>query len=457
MVSNEINPSHCSTRRPLLSRRTFTAGALAAGVGMAVAPAVNAAAAPGVVGSAARRGGFRNALSVSPFTEAVIAQAALSDGRLVARTVPEVHRLFMRHGGRELYARIATKRVAPQGAAEHGWDRGLERARLARALGVPFNPEIGLFANYGDTISYQDPPDFRDYPQIAAHVNGPWTGLTLNQMVQVIRLYTATIAKQIRSTGAQVEYWDLGNEVENGIAGVTPQPIVPSPDPAVAYAPPDAVDPAIGQMTIFQLQYQMPEAERIAWSRQHLWPYMAALFAAARDGIRSVDRRAKFSTHISLSNMTTPAVPLAFWTTMRDNGYLPDELGVSFYPTVGSIIPGAPPVPDDRFAVFKDIHLRLRAEFGRKVFIAEYAYPSANGSLFDTPTAGYAINPADQVRFTRDLVEWGRRTDVLAGIRWWAPDFVMGSEPVGWNPLALFDPVVDGTSTAKPAIDAIRP
>jgi hypothetical protein len=121
-------------------------------------------------------------------------------------------------------------------------DRGLERARLAAKLELPFNPELGLFDSYGD-IRCQPPPDFTDY-EIA--LPGPWASLTIVQMTTVLRAYGAAVAKQIIATGATVGAWDLGNEVEYGVAGVAVRPMPGGCDASAGatgeYQAPDAVN-----------------------------------------------------------------------------------------------------------------------------------------------------------------------------------------------------------------------
>lgn len=186
-----------------------------------------------------------------------------------------MQRLFNGRGATEVFVRVATLKHAKSGDAEFGFAHAIQRARLARDLGMPLNPELGLWAVYGD-IRSQPAPDFSDYPSI--QLPGPWTSLTLAQMQRALRRYGALVARQLLSTGVRVNYWDLGNEVDYGVAGVA----VRSFDPT-GYSPPGAVDPAIGQMTVLQLLL-MPEADRIAWLQQHLWPY--AVLRPSRPGLQ---------------------------------------------------------------------------------------------------------------------------------------------------------------------------
>jgi hypothetical protein len=159
---------------------------------------------------------------VSPFTEIVLnSGTSFSDGSITATTVEGLQRLFVRHGANEVYARIATTQKYRTGFGDHSMDRGLERARMAAALHLPFNPELGLFNIYGD-IRCQPAPDFAGYPSIK--LPAPWASLTLDRMIEALRAYGAAASRQILATGVQVRIWDLGNEIEFGVAGVAVKP-----------------------------------------------------------------------------------------------------------------------------------------------------------------------------------------------------------------------------------------
>ena len=117
---------------------------------------------------------FRVSVSVSPFTEIVLRTGArFTDGTVTATTAADLQRLFVRHGANEIYARMSTRQHMLSGGGNHGMDLGLARARMAAELRLPFNPELGLFATYGD-IRCQPSPDFSDY---AMGLPGPNTSL----------------------------------------------------------------------------------------------------------------------------------------------------------------------------------------------------------------------------------------------------------------------------------------
>lgn len=385
---------------------------------------------------------FRVSLSVSPFTEYMFDRGyTFTDGKLSATNAEELQRMFIAHGATEIYTRVNTRRERIRGNGDHSIERALDRARLAKKLDIPLNPELGLFGNYGD-IRFQPPPDFTDYPEIAP--NREWTDLTLDEMCDTLRAYGASIAKEILATGVTVNYWDVGNEIEFGVAGVAIRPAKALAE-RTGYKPPDKVDPEIGKMS-FETLGKLKEPEQIAWFETHLWPHMAKLFAATVDGIRSVDPKARFSTHLSGVAAPRKKFSLAFWRSMKKHGYLPDELGVSFYPTNS----GNPP---NRLEQFKETTAALTKEFNRKLFVAEYSYPAATMHgiyAWNNIVDGYPQTVEGQSNFLRDLARWGAETGHLSGVRPWAPDFA-GM----WTPMSLFD--AEGKLlTARPGLSAMQ-
>ena len=251
---------------------------------------------------------FRVAISVSPFTELLFSTGIVySDGKATAKTVEELQKMFVAHGANEVYARIATSRAKTPGFGDHSLDRGLMRARLAKSLGLPFNPELGLFKVYGD-VRCQPAPDFSEYPELK--IPAAWTALAIDQMLPILRSYGAIVAKMILETGVRVGTWDLGNEVDFGVAGVSPQPMPGGCDDLGSgskwYQPPDRVDREIGENV-----GSGPPSETTGSgaggmaANSRVKPYEAQIFAAVAEGVRSVDPAARFSTHVERSARTS--------------------------------------------------------------------------------------------------------------------------------------------------------
>jgi arabinogalactan endo-1,4-beta-galactosidase len=391
---------------------------------------------------------FRISLSVSPFSELVLSQGVVyTDGKTSARTTEDVQRVFMNYGANEVYARIATTRKYSVGFGDHSLERGIGRARMAKSLNLPFNPELGLFNIYGDVMC-QPPPDFRDYPEI--ELPGPWVSLTIEQMLPALKTYGAIAAKAILDTGVKIRIWDLGNEVDFGMAGVSIQPFPNACNDTAGgpgwYKAPDAVDPEIGKFTVIDL-LRRSESDRIDWLRKHVWLNTSKMFAAVAAGVRSVDRGARFSTHLSGVLAVRKNDAMAFYAAMQEGGFLPDELGFSFYPSSTDI-------PPDRLRAFQSTVTAVHEKFRRPVFVAEFGYPS--GPLKEGPFATwnhaidkYPITLQGQANLLRDFASWGMGAG-LSGIRLWAPDLPMPA----WESFSLFS--LNGkTAKAKPALGAI--
>ena len=194
---------------------------------------------------------------------------------------------------------------------------------------------------------------------------------------------------------------------------------------------------------------KLSEAERIAWGQAHLWPHVGKVLAALSEGIREVDRNARFATHASGLAAQVPETFLAFYHTLDSHGFRANELGVSFYPTSNDWAP-------KRFELFKRLAILARRRLGRHVYIAEYGYAAGPmefaGMNWANPVEGYPTTPQGQADFLRDLTEWGVRSDTLSGIRPWAPDYV-GS---GWQNMALFGAPEHGIVRPRPSLRSIQ-
>jgi arabinogalactan endo-1,4-beta-galactosidase len=391
---------------------------------------------------------FRVALSVSPFTELLTRYGvAFSDQRSRATTPEALQRLFVAHGANEVFVRIGTTTTYRTGLGDHSLVHGLERARLAKDLGLPLNPELGLFNIYGDGRC-QPSPDLSSDPELNRR---PWTSLSLDEMTLALNRYGARTAREILDTGVTVRIWDIGNEVDFGVAGVAPRPMGGACDDTAGgpgwYRAPDGVDRSIGTMSLSTL-LQLPQATRIAWLQLHVWPYEARMLAAVASGIRSIDPHARFSTHVSGVTAVQAAQAVAFYRAMRSGGFFPDELGFSFYPSGSDS-------PPDRLAAFKETVAAVHRAFRRPVFIAEFAYPAQ--PITQGPFTGwnhvltnYPFTEQGQANLLRDLTAWGRTAGV-SGIRPWAPETIVPA----WEPFALFSR--SGTlASARPALDAIE-
>jgi arabinogalactan endo-1,4-beta-galactosidase len=425
-------------------RGVLTTSAAAAGVSFLAA---------GQPTEAAPRRTFRNSLCASQFAEGVFAKGiTFRAGATTARTVEELQRLMIAYGSTEVFARLGSRLTDPnRSEANQGMTAALERARLAKRLGIPLNPELLLCAYYGDE-SGQPEPDFSDYPQI--HLKRPWRELTIEEICDAVRIYGELAARQILDTGVTVSVWDIGNEVDLGIAGVALRPFSPAiARPGWSYQPPDGVDPEIGKMTVANF-FKMSTADQIAWGKQHLWGHVGSVLAAMAEGIRKADPKARFATHVGGLAVQTPEVFVAMYEAIEANGFRTEALGASFYASAYQYFPINPGV--DRLVLYKQTAELTKKRLGKPIYIAEFGYAAGpmnyGAQSWANPVEGYPVTVEGQAAFYRDVVTWGVRNGTMAGVRPWAPDFVGG----GWQGMALFDAPVGGVSVARPALGAIQ-
>lgn len=383
---------------------------------------------------------FRVALSVSPFTGKLFSAGAVyTDGKLTAHDAASLQAMYVAHGANEVFARISCEMNPTGSADDHSLATALARAKLAHDMSLPFNPELGLWQHYGD-ISCQPPPDYSDYPGIT--LPGAWGTLTIDQMLPAFHDYGALVATKITQTGVDVNVWDIGNEVDFGVAGVAPQGI--NGDCSTPYVAPDGVDPAIGQQTVLAL-LTMSGSNRISWLQAHIWPNEAKILGAVAAGIRSVVPDARFATHMSQSR--SPTFARAFYQAMFDGGFSPDVLGFSFYPSANA--------DSNKVQNFRATVDAVHQQFKRPVFIAEFAYPAGPNSTgpyatWNNAVPNYPISEDGQAAFLRDMAGWAYASG-LAGIRPWAPEVFTP----GWEGFALFQAAAGGPAVARKALDSI--
>lgn len=396
---------------------------------------------------------FRAALCLDSWAEVMFgAGFTFSDGGAVARSPRDLQELYCHRGGTEMFAFVSTERSKSKEGEDRSLGAALRRARLAAEIGLPFNPQFGLFATYGD-VRFQPPPCFEEYPELGERARD-WDALDLGGKEEVLRLYGRLVAEEVLATGARVDVWDVGNEVDFGVAGVALRPFGPGTVAAgddfpgaggtEQYRPPDEVSPAIGAMTVAELM-SMPEDEAAGWLAENLWPSEGRLLAAFASGVRQVQPGARFSTH--LSNSWRPQLALAFWRGVEAGGYVPDEVGCSFYPGGHG---------GDSLSRFQQTVGLLWDELGKETFVAEYASAAAPipeglpWAMLGHEVDGYERTEAGQHDLLAEVISWGRGNHV-SGLRYWAPGLAL---PV-WQELCLFRSGSSGRDlVARPAIGA---
>ncbi|NIS80581.1 MAG: hypothetical protein GTO14_10340 [Anaerolineales bacterium] len=234
-----------------------------------------------------------------------------------------------------------------------------------------------------------------------------WAGLTVEERAEAIRDYARGVTQHFIDIGVDLDFYEIGNEIDYGIAGV----FADTNDPR---------DPASLMLST--------------------WPDEAQLIQAAVQGIKGADSDARIMLHIA--NSWSPNFSLAFFKAMTKLGVDYDLVGLSYYPSAF----GPPHV--NQFCKTLD---RLSTEIGKTIVIAEVAYPAEvpSGGMFADwrhMIPGYPLTNEGQAWWVRDLLKgmWARG-DIL-GVYFFGPGFWFSGEL--WGPFALFD----GQGRARPAI-----
>jgi len=366
---------------------------------------------------------FRLSLSISPYRMRFAEEGVtFTDGEGTARSPMELQQLFNRHGATEMWVRINTRKSGNQ----HAFENSLEPLRIAAELNMSVNPELMCVGSYMD-MSKQDTVDFSEYPEII--LPRPWEECSLEEMCSALEQYGAISARDILATGCRVNIWDIGNETNFGFGGVSVG-CKTAGNPKLEKAKPMWI-------------YPRPHLGA-GWLAKNVWMYNARMMEAVAAGIRQVDTNAKVSVHIATAIADTHYV-VRYYKTLIENGFRPDEAGISFYPST-------PGIWFDQVKRFKEIVSAVHRHCGLSTFVAEYAYPSSSmteGEFkgWNRKTKGYEHNEADQSRLLQDLIARGKENG-LSGIRPFAPD-LNGH----WEPMSLFhyDPGRK-IATAKKAI-----
>lgn len=381
---------------------------------------------------------FRVALSLSPFALNQFEDGySFVVGDKTATTPTELQAIYRDLGSTEMYVRIATKRhktyledgvtldntvdgVEDENANVHTFDQSLELCKIAADLDIPLNPEVMLAYVYMD-MDRQEAPRFEEYPEIYALQKGKdWSELSLDEICHVLYAYGAFVAEQLLTTGCTINNWNIGNEANNGFAGI-------------GIGMKTAVNPDLEKKS--DLMKYTGSVFSVWWLKENLWPYEAQALNATKKGILSAyyklgidTTNVKFSTHIA-TVVANPRSAVSFFETMAKNGYVMDTAGISYYPS-------APSMAIDTWDLLTKTVVRINHKLGIPVFIAEFAYPSGKmegpfkswNKKFDD----YEHTEQGQADLYADVISWGKRHG-LAGIRYWAPDYE------GWYGMSMFE------------------
>ncbi len=238
-----------------------------------------------------------------------------------------------------------------------------------------------------------------------------WADLSLDDRAEAIRSYTREAAQHFRDESVDIDFYEIGNEIDYGICGVFAE-VTEERDP-----------PSL---------------------RETIWPAEAQMIRSAIDGVREADPDARFMLHIA--NSWDPDFAVAFFQAMTDLGVTYDYVGLSLYPSAFGV------AATSQFCSVLDA---LETEIGKPVILAETAYPAepTTGGPFGDwrrPLPGYSLTSDGQARWVSDLLAGMRARSDVVGVYYFSPEFWFAGEV--WGPFALFD----GDGVARPAVGSFH-
>ena len=367
-----------------------------------------------------------------------------------ANTLKGLQELYNYYGATEMYVRINTTRNYPAEtvndyyhARMHCLSESLKACSTAAELDMPINVEVGCFAAYSDAFESQY-PDFSEYsdadlgityPTYANGTRKAWKDMNIEEICLVLKAYGKFLANAVRSTGADVQIWDLGNETNYGFGGIM-MPLQSSVSKATSKQ--------------FWITY-LKKNFGAEWLAKNIWCYNGKMFAALKEGILETYPEAerenvKFSSHISTVTWGADYT-VKYFKTLEENGYKVDQAGISYYPNATGVIL-------DKIAQIKQIVLACNKELGVNVMLAEYGYANENSikgafAGWNNHIHGYALTDEDGARFLTELITWGKNNG-MAGIRPWAPE-------LDWvNPWFDFNPETKQATAKMTLFNALK-
>lgn len=191
----------------------------------------------------------------------------------------------------------------------------------------------------------------------------------IEEKARIVEDYTYKISEYFKRENLDIKLYEIGNEVDFGIAGIFNKP---------DYYKTDYID----------------------YLKNHIWPNETKIIQAAIKGIKKSNNNTKVLTHIT--NWWEPDFTYNFFKFMLDHDVELDFFGISYYPTL-------PVDPEkQKISYFLNNINRVSSLTGKYFVISEYAYPSSPNipdwlSIFRNPVEGYPFTPEGQANWLSDF------------------------------------------------------
>lgn len=226
-----------------------------------------------------------------------------------------------------------------------------------------------------------------------------WEGLSDTEVITRVERHGAEVAGYYKSLGLAIEVFEIGNELDFGVCGITLNKLQIPP----------GIDPV----------------NNPAWLRDNLWVKGAPILQAAIRGVRSVYPDSKILLHVAgFGYSTDNTAASGFFQSMKDLGVPFDIAGLSLPYMFG----GGPQLAQPYFAQSEFSHALDRiAATGKPIQIVEFSYPAEPAGATQTPAAAYPFSPEGQARYVQDFANAVRGR--VQAIHYFYPDYYSQFDP----------------------------
>jgi arabinogalactan endo-1,4-beta-galactosidase len=255
-----------------------------------------------------------------------------------------------------------------------------------------------------------------DQPADAGRQFAPkgWEAYSLEETAQALEAYTYKTTLYFKNRGLNIELYEIGNEIEWGIVGFTPEGRIPRPN-------------------------NEDKTRDMAYMINSVWKPEAYLLKAAIAGVKRANPNAKTVLHIdSFAEFNNDdAVDRYFFKTMVDEKVPFDYAGLS------NTYPGLdwPPGGRSRDWYFSRLLKTIDyiASLGLPVLMSEGGYSSFVYDPSIHPMTDYPFSPEGQAAWIRDQLRFASNHPAIKGFFYFYPDwFRRGDKPDQGQSLGLF-------------------
>jgi hypothetical protein len=256
--------------------------------------------------------------------------------------------------------------------------------------------------------------------------NNEWDDLNKADLLIAVEKHAKETAQYFIDKGLSIHQYEIGNEIDFGIAGYSPgKKGVPS------------------DIDLFN------EAN-IEVVKDLLWIHHVDVLKAGIAGIKAANPEAKIAIHLAaMAYSENNSYPLNFYKYLISEGVQFDVIGLS-YPYLTTPNQNSLPRPYFKSGEFNDF-IRNISTLDKEIQISEFSYNYDEDSVQNTPSIDYPVTPQGQAAFIRDFLTHLSTYPKVSGAYYFYPDYYKNMNGYDASSIGLFST----PSMPQPALDEI--